>query len=1047
MEHLTLEKLALRIAELRLAAVRARLALEPVLVREAGHDEHAPPPGEAEGWRVLDEGAPWGRFHGCVWLRAELSIPEGWRALPLELCLRYPLIVDDDTFRRIEANLYLDGALYAGIDHYHRSVLLPADLGDGPHEIAILVYTRELLAWEGLELHLRDEVIWRLGERMRTLLGAFEQLPAHSLARHALLAVLNQAYKRLDLRAGWASDALAESARAALGGLEQDLRALPAAGARPRIVASGHAHMDVAWLWPLWRTRQKIPHTVATALRLMERYPDYHFSMSQPQTYAYLKQDQPALYAQLKQRVAEGRFEPVGTMWVEADCNLTSGESLIRQILHGREFFAQEFGLESQVCWLPDVFGYSAALPQILRGCGIAIFMTTKLSWNQTNRFPHDTFRWCGIDGSAILAHLITAPTPGSATMMTYNGNMEPWQLAGLWQSYRQQHLNHELLYLFGVGDGGGGPTEGMLEAAQVLADLPDFPQLRLGRAKDYFEALCARVYERPELPTWVGELYLEYHRGTYTSQGFVKWANRRSELLFREAEWLAAWASQHGAPARQAELDAGWKLILLNQFHDILPGSSIAEVYRDARAHYQQIFAVGEQIVAESIETLAGTLSLARPSLIAINTLPWERQDVALLPLGEGEALEEGLARIDGDVEPLIVQVVEQHGVRHLLLDALSVPSYGYRAYEQVGARAPSVGSALGAGPRQLESPLYLLELDEQGEITRLYDKRFERELLLPGQRGNQLIAFEDRPLRFDAWDIDPFYVEKPYPLGPAEQIRVLEAGPVRATLEITRRYGRSAIVQRLSLYRSLPRIDFATEIDWRERQTLLKAAFPLALNTSTATHEIQFGSVERPTHRNNSWDAARFETCAHKWVDLSEGGYGVALLNDGKYGHDTLGSTLRLTLLKSGIMPDPSADEGQHRFTYALLPHGGDWRQAEVVRRAYELNVPLRLVRRSPQEGMLPASGSFMRCNADHVVVETVKAAQDGQGLIVRLYEAHNQRGSATLSFHAPLRQAHEADMLERPLRELAPEGQRLRVELRPFEVKTLRLQFGEM
>jgi alpha-mannosidase len=1041
MESLTLEKLDLRIAELRLAATRARLAVEPVLMREAGQGETLPPQGDGEGWLELSEDARWGRRAGCVWLRASFELPEGWRDATLELSLLYPPIEDDDTFRRIEANLYLDGALYAGIDHYHRGVLLPRDLAPGPHELAILVYTREPLRWEGIELSLRDQAIWRLATRMRALFAALPTLSAHSQARHALLAALNRAYNRLDLRAGWESEALAASAGEALAALEQDLRALPA-GARPQVVASGHAHMDVAWLWPLWRTRQKIAHTVATALRLMERDPAYHFSMSQPQTYAFLKQDYPELYAQLKRRVAEGRFEPVGTMWVEPDCNLPSGESLIRQIMHGRAFFLEEFGVETHVCWLPDVFGYSAAMPQILRGCGIGIFLTTKLSWNQTNRFPHDTFRWRGIDGSEVLAHLIGAPTPGSTTHMTYNGNMQAEQVAGLWRSYRQQGLNGELLYLFGVGDGGGGPTETMLEAAHALAEVPEFPQPRLGRANEYLAELYARVYEHPELPAWVGELYLEYHRGTYTSQGYVKRANRRAELLYREAEWLASWASLLGAPARQQELDTGWKLILLNQFHDILPGSSIAEVYRDARAHYDEILALGERVVDESLATLVDALDLGQASLVALNSLPWDRQDIALLELPEGAPLP---ALIDGDSEPLLAQEVRgEQGGRALLLDGVGVPAYGYRAYDVVGQAARLSSGALRASAGRLESPLYLLELDERGEIARLYDKRFEREVLLAGATGNALVAFEDRPLRFDAWDIDPFYAEKAYPLDEPAQIRVLEEGPVRASLEVTRRYGRSTIVQRISLYRSLARIEFATTIEWHERQTLLKTAFPLALNATSASYEIQFGAVERPTHRNTSWDAARFETCAHRWADISEGGYGVALLNDGKYGHDALGSMLRLTLLKSGIMPDPTADEGLHRFCYALLPHAGDWRQGQVVRRAYELNAPLRARAREAGRGTLPPSGSFLGCDAEHVVVETVKVAQDGDGLIVRLYEAHNRRGPLTLSFAGPIASAEETDMLERPLRALAADGERLRLVVRPFEVKTLRVRF---
>jgi alpha-mannosidase len=494
---LTHEKLARRIPQLGRAAVRARQALGPVVWCAAGRSDLVPP--TTDEWQELVEDEYWGAAHGCVWLRASLEVPPGWRSVPLELALLYPHLASDETFIGFEANLYVDGALYAGIDMFHRSVLLPAHTADGAaHQIDILVYTRVPLRWEGLELRVRDEAVWQLHQQLAALFGVAEQLDRHSPARYALLAAVNTAYNQLDLRDGWDGEALAASAAEALQALAQTLAALPQGGARPQVVANGHAHMDVAWLWPVWRTRQKIAHTVATALLLMERDAAYVFSMSQPQTFAYLKHDHPQLYARLKERVKEGRFEPIGNMWVEADCNLASGEALIRQILHGAAFFEAEFGVESPIVWLPDVFGYTAALPQIMRGCGISTFVTTKLSWSQTNRFPYDTFRWRGLDGSEVLAHIISAPThrreveakelmpagQGGSIHYTYNGVMEPWQVHGLWRCYREQALNDELLYLYGAGDGGGGPTEGMLAAARTMAELPDFPQVRLGAVR-----------------------------------------------------------------------------------------------------------------------------------------------------------------------------------------------------------------------------------------------------------------------------------------------------------------------------------------------------------------------------------------------------------------------------------------------------------------------------------------------------------------------------------------------------------------------------------
>ncbi|MFL5664134.1 MAG: alpha-mannosidase, partial [Ktedonobacteraceae bacterium] len=764
------------------------------------------------------------------------------------------------------------------------------------------------------------------------------------------------------------------------------------------------------------------------------------------QVLQWLKEDVPELYARVKQRVAEGRFEPVGAMWVEADCNLPSGESLIRQIMHGTRFWQQEFGVKPRHIWLPDVFGYSAALPQIMRGCDIPVFMTTKISWNQFNRMPCDTFRWRGIDGSEVLTHFITAPDLHPTTpFYSYNGPLRPSDMTGTWMNYRQQDINDHLLYLCGWGDGGGGPTEEQLERMPIMADLPDFPQVRAGRAEDYFTELYQHVWEHPHLPTWVGELYLEYHRGTYTSQARVKQANRRAELLYREVELLNAWASLYGMASRQEQLNQGWRLLLLNQFHDVLPGSSIHEVYEDAERIYAEARTIGKRIYDEALAVVLQQFPAGEQDLLLLNTLAWERTDPIQVPA----ALAPSFAHSQ--------QTTDWEGNSVVLLDGVRIPSCGVQVLAAGSnaaideAQKPSPCRAISSDEETivLQNDYYTLEIDAQGEISHIYDTHAERNILAPGQTGNQLIAYEDRPMNFDAWDIDLFYEEKPYPVRAITAMRILEEGPVRATVEIVRPYLSSRITQRISLWRNSPRIDMATEIDWHEHQTLLKAAFPLAINSTRATYEIQFGNVERPTHRNTSWDLARFETCAQRWIDVSEGEYGISLLNDGKYGHDVHDNVVRLTLLKSGIFPDAHADEGLHRFTYSLLPHGGDWRDAQSVRRAYELNVPIVCVAGQKKAASSPGvsatnrtSSSFVQADCTHVIVETVKPAEDGDGLIVRLYEAHNQRGRATLTFVMPLLSAQECNLLEEPLNDLPCQGKTLAFEVRPFEIKTFRV-----
>ncbi|HWQ12310.1 MAG TPA: alpha-mannosidase [Roseiflexaceae bacterium] len=1051
-----------------------------------------PPPPDHPAWRPLRRGEVWGgdphnpdkpevRIPWGMpadgghnhWLRATLRVPPEWRGQTVRLLMQW----EGSGQASVESILYIDGQAVAGIDEPHPAAILPAWTHEGEHEVLIRAYAPYRHPFGGLSLELRDDDIFQLACTMYAAFGAAETMRDSDPQKHALIDRVNRAYNLLDLSEGWSSERFAQTARAALVFLRETLTLGLAGGVRPTLLATGHAHMDVAWLWPLWRTRQKIAHTVATALNLMERYPEYYFSMSQPQTYTFLKQDDPQLYARLRQRVAEGRFEPVGMMWVEPDCNVPSGESLARQLTHGARFFEEEFGAINHVVWLPDVFGYSAALPQLMRLAGISCFMTTKISWNQFNRMPYDTFRWRGIDGSEVLAHFVTAtdqpvkPNPSEAQFYTYNGQMLPAEVFGTWNHYRQKAVSDEVLYIYGFGDGGGGPTEEMLELARQMADLPGFPQVRPGRVEQFFERLYQRAWDHPQTPTWVGELYLEFHRGTYTSQGRTKRNNRRAELLLREAEWLDAWAAALGAPSRREELDAAWRTVLLNQFHDILPGSSVALVYveserqfaavhrtaeavRDAQGAFvmtndqrsttnDQRSAGPEQVGAGSERAGNPSFVVRRSSFVVFNSLPWDRTEAVAIPLADGQQTPELGSE---------TQVVETFDSAKELLVEATVPSYGF-APLATESRATNVHrSSFTVHRSAMANDELRLELDDHGEVALLYDVRHNRQVVLPGSSANQLVLYEDRPLNWDAWDIDPFYEEKPYPLREIVDWRVVEEGPLRAAVQITRRFGRSTLRQRICLWRNSRRIDFMTEVDWQERQMLLRALFPLQVNASRATCEIQFGAVERPTHRNTSWDWARFEVCAHKWVDLSEGGYGVALMNDGKYGHSLHNTTLGLSLLKSAIHPDPEADRGLHRFTYSLLPHAGDWRVGQVVRRAYELNAPLRAVTTNDQQPTTNDPGiralgvgrsSFVQVDADHVIVETIKVADDGDGLIVRMYEAHNQRGTARLTFARPVASAVEVDLLEREAGPAAVEGASILVRLRPFEVKTLRVR----
>lgn len=1000
-------------------------------------------PHEQAQWQQVAVGQEWGEHYGTSWLRTVLRIPAELRGLPLILQLYWDRRDRDELLTRLEATVFVDGRAYGAFDWRHPILLLPRSIHDTEdHTLLLQVFTEQPHPFGGLMIRTRHEAHWRLYHLMQTVLDVAISLPEDEITRHALLDRLNAAYIMLDLREGWQSARFIDSARAAYDYLQAHLVEGLQSGERPQITISGHAHLDIAWQWPYWRTRQKIVHTVANVLSLMDRYPDYHYSQSQPQVLQWLKEDAPELYARVKQRVAEGRFEPVGAMWLETDCNLTSGESLVRQIMHGTRFLQEELGVTVQHIWLPDVFGYSAALPQILRSCNIPVFMTTKISWNQFNRMPCDTFRWRGIDGSEVLTHFITAPDlHTTTTFYTYNGPARPKDMSGTWSNYRQQAINDHLLYLAGWGDGGGGPTEEQIERIQIMGNLPSFPQVKFGRADVFFTDLYERVWNNPKLPTWVGELYLEYHRGTYTSQARNKQANRRAELYYRETEFLNSWASLYGMPSRQEQLNEGWRLILLNQFHDVLPGSSIHAVYEDTERIYQQVFAIGQRIRDEALTMLQKQIATREQAIIVLNSLFWKRTDPLQIPASLGIDL------------PRAQHSTDWNGDALLLLDGVSIPSGGtvVLSGDEPYNVTPSACRASTVENKSflLQNDFYDLYLNSNGDIKQLYDKRVQRDVFTNGQVGNELVAYEDRPLDFDAWDIDLFYEEKPYPLHDNTSVHILEEGAVRATVEVVRYYLSSRITQRISLWRSSPRIDFATEIDWHEHQILLKAVFPLAINSNRATYEIQFGSVERPTHRNTSWDLARFEVCAHRWIDLAEGNYGVSLLNDSKYGHDVHDNIMRLTLLKSGIFPDSQADQGLHRFTYSLLPHAGDWREAQTVRHAYELNVPAIYL---AGQGQTPAmsshtSTSFIQTDCSHIVVETIKPAEAGDGLIVRLYEAHNQRGNATLRFAAPLRSVQVCNLLEEPLADIGvdtAQSNSFSFEVRPFEIKTFRVHF---
>jgi alpha-mannosidase len=748
--------------------------------------------------------------------------------------------------------------------------------------------------------------------------------------------------------------------------------------------AIGHAHLDTAWLWPLAESYRKAVRSFSSQLAYMDRYPEFRFACSQAQHYEWVRRRNPELYGRIRARVESGQWLPVGGTWVEPDCNLPSGESLVRQFLHGQRYFEREFGRRCPEFWNPDVFGYNGQLPQIMRGAGIGWFLTQKLSWNRFNPPAHHTFNWEGIDGSRVLAHFPPADT--------YNATAEVAELRRSVRDYKDHDRSHRSLLVFGYGDGGGGPTPDMLETLRRVRDLQGLPRTTITTSDEFFTALEA---DAGDLPAILGELYFEYHRGTYTSQAAVKLGNARGERALHDAELLAAAALREAGAAYPAQrLDELWKLLLLNQFHDILPGSGIGLVYEDAARDHAAVLAGAEAVVAAALAAIAGNGPPA-----PVNTIAAARAEVAERPDGE--------------------------------LAWVETPSYGIGTTAGAG---PDVARATERRDRVvLENGLLRAELTRDGRLVSLVHLAADREAL--EQPGNVFQLYDDRPTAYEAWDVDPFHLETVRDAGPAESCAVRQAGGLRAQVELRYRIGTDSTLRQLvRLDAGAARLEYHCEVDWRERRTMLKVLFPVAVHSPSATYQMQFGHAERPTHFSTSHDLARYEVPGHRFADLSEHGFGVALLTDCKYGYSTLGGEMRISLLRSTSVPDPEADAGSHRFAYAVMPHTGGWREAGVVAEAARFATPLRWA------SVAGEPRSWLSVDDPNLVLDTVKRAEDSDALLLRLYEAHGARGRARLRVGWPVTEAVSCNLLEDAGEPLPLAGGVIDLGYRPHQIISL-------
>jgi len=810
-----------------------------------------------------------------------------------------------------------------------------------------------------------------------------------------------------------------------------------------RIWLTGHAHIDLAWLWPLEETRRKARRTFYTVTGLIDRYPDFHFNQSSAQVYSWIEQDDPPLFEKIRTQVKAGRWEPIGGMWVEPDGNLLSGESWVRQLLFGQRYFESRFGRRVNVTWLPDSFGFNGSLPQLLVSAGIPFFFTHKLSWSERNPFPYNLYWWEGIDGTRVLAHSFNNPESG------YNARLTAPELGETWQNFIGKQIHDTSLLSFGYGDGGGGPTEEMLERYSRLQTCPGLPDLKMGLVADFYEQIPTAHSVRgvpgvPGVPTWVGEQYLEYHRATFTTQAKVKLLHRQLEHALVEAETAAALAFVWDGRSYPVEqLTSLWQTLLLHQFHDILPGSSIHSVYEAAHQQLTAALAEATKLREDSLRLSEPLADVANLSDIAKGGDGAKSAGYAVwnLQLRDRPFLAELTGVADKapwsssmQARPLLTQQLADGGL--LLADSdAKVPALSAVAFRSESGAISPARPFLTVTSRQIENQDLRIRLSQDGTVESIYDKTFEREVL--AGRGNQLWLFTDIPRQFDAWDIDETYADEGTELLAVADPEIVEQGPIRAALRAVRRYEEIEIIQDYRLTAHSRRFEIATKVRWHGRRRLLRAIFSFAIHTHEVWSETAFGAVARPNHRNTPWDQARFEIPVHRWADLSEPGYGVSLLNNGKYGYSAHGNVLGISLLRGPIYPDPYADEGEHEFVYAVYPHAGDWRNG-TIREAEEMHTPLKVV---------PTSGSswptLFRLSDESLRLASLKKAEDSEAIILRLYEPHGGRGKTTIETAIRLQKAVIVNILEDEMHELTIEGERrITFEFKPFQVISLKL-----
>ena len=964
------------------------------------------------------------------WLCAKISIPESFGDENVLGIFDFGVPMGTGNNSNFESLLYVNGKPYQGVDGNHKEVFFNLKETGRELELSFRIWSglngggrpREMtMSIDRAEFGVLDTAADDFYYLAMTALETHELLDENNEYKSYILNQLVEAFRLVDFT-NKNSEAYYKSLQTALDYLRDRFKGQGKPGVN--VTMLGHTHIDVAWLWRLRHTREKTARSFSTVNRFMEKYPEYIFIQTQPQLYDYLKEDYPDIYEHIKRRVAEGRWEPSGAMWVECDCNLASGESIIRQILVGKNFFKKEFDYESEFLWLPDVFGYSWALPQILKKSGVNTFMTTKISWNDTNRLPYDTFIWRGMDGSEVTTHFVTTTELNDVTY-TYNGESRPYAIKGVWDNYRNKDLNRDLLISYGFGDGGGGPTREMIKYIEAAKLMPGIPNVETGRATEYFRKLNETIKENPYngyLPIWDGELYLEFHRGTYTSQGYNKKMNRFMEYKLREEEMLSVFAEKlFDKPYNREEFLKAWKIVLCEQFHDILPGSSIHEVYEDSHEEYERALKYIENATKAA---KASFVTEKENAFTLFNQANWERDSIVKIPAGA-----ETYEYTDSEGNTLPSHRCGEH-------DHVYVKGLKPLVFSTITRSVKACKEASSFTENTVETPYYIVSWDDKGRIVRLYDKSADREVIPEGKFANVIQIFEDKPRCFDAWELESTIDLKKEEI-PCDGNIIKTKNELGYFIHFTYNYNNSKIMQTLCLYNDKRRIDFKTVVEWKESQKILKTAFSVDIRGVFARYDVQEGNIVRPITRNTSWEAAKFEVVAHKWADLSETGYGVALLNDCKYGYDIKEDTMRLSLLKSATDPDYSADYGTHEFTYSLYPHKEEWYNAGLEEEAFDLNSPVVVLDGASALG----NESLISFDAENVVLDAFKKAENEEAYVLRFHEFTGRRGKINLKTGLKFDSWCEADLMENPLGEWKQTA--IEVEVKPYEIRTIMLK----